>query len=114
MTNLMMEEKKTQLFDYLNNLLSKHVYPYSNQTTGHYQAKELHEKISLSFEKMIDEYEQNGDEELIEETSYEICESIDEDISNFFFEKCDDSFYFIDFRIFQSQVSAKIKNIIIS
>lgn len=112
MTNLIIEEKETELFDYLNGLLVKHIYPYSNQVSGHYQAKELHERISSSFQKMAKEYITNKDEGIIDETSYQICQDIDEDISNFFHQKCEGNFYFIDFKIFQPNVSAKIKKLL--
>ncbi len=107
-------DRKNELFDYLNYLLSTELYPYAHQAKGHYEAKTLHKKISDIIDKLFDgkEKEETKRQALIENTSYEICELIDDDLFNYLSETVDGDFYLINFKVFQKKLSAKIKNIL--
>ncbi len=107
-------DRKNELFDYLNYLLSTELYPYAHQAKGHYQAKDLHEKISKVFDRILDskDKEEIQREALIHETSYEICELIDDDLFNYLSKTVDGNFYLINFKVFQEKLSAKIRNVL--
>lgn len=105
------ETMKGELFDYLNSLIRKELYPYLFQVSGKYSAKKLHMKIEDEFDFLLAEMEigKKGD---IDRTALRICELMDGDISEFILTSSKSNIYFLDLRIFAKDVSAKIRKII--
>ena len=57
MRKALLDEKRTNLFDYLNRLLGDYFYPYANQGKGKYNATDLHSKITVIFDSLAKDLE---------------------------------------------------------
>ena len=53
MRKALLDEKRTNLFDYLNRLLGDYFYPYADQGKGKYRATNLHSKITVIFDSQL-------------------------------------------------------------
>lgn len=113
MTNALLEEKRTNLIDYLNRLLDQYFYPYANQGKGKYKATDLHSRIAVIFDSLAKDLETKRKDkaELVDFVSFEICSLIDEELEKRLNQSCESSYYLIDFKIFAQNVSAKIKEL---
>lgn len=107
------DDRKNELFDFLNYLLSTELYPYAHQVRGSYQAKNLHKEIDMVIDNLFIEQEKGNknQDELARESSRKICELIDDDLFNYLATATEGNFYLINFSVFEEKVSAKIKNI---
>ncbi len=108
------EERKKELFDFLNYLLSTELYPYVHQSKGHYQATNLHREIDNLLDNLFIEKEkgERNFNALVKEASKEICGLIDDDLFNYLETVTEGNFYLLNFNVFENKLSAKIKNIL--
>ena len=113
MRKALLDEKRTNLFDYLNRLLGDYFYPYANQGKGKYNATDLHSKITVIFDSLAKDLETKRKDkaEMIDFVSFEICSLINEELEKRLDQSCASSYYLIDFKIFAQNVSLKIKEL---
>ncbi len=108
------EDRKNELFDFLNYLLSTELYPYAFQANGHYQAVNLHKEIEIVLDNLFIEEEkgEKNSNELANAASRTICQLIDDDLFNYLANATEGNFYLINFNVFENKLSAKIKNLL--
>ncbi len=108
------EDRKNELFDFLNYLLSTELYPYAFQANGHYQAVSLHKEIETIIDDLFIEEEKGNrsSNELVNVASKKICQLIDDDLFNYLATATEGNFYLINFNVFENKLSAKIKNLL--
>lgn len=103
-------EIKEEVFAYLNSLITNKLYPYMFQTRGKYQAKRLHMEIEVILNQILEKnfiYDED-----YEWAAQEICELIDKELNSYILEKATGNIYLLDFNVFSTELSAKIKNFV--
>lgn len=110
MKNIIKQEIKQEIFEYLNDLIKDKMYLYMFQAKGKYQAKDLHSKINHILEELLEK--EIIDDFDCEATSINICNLIDKELNSYMLEKTTENIYLLDFNVFSFDVSAKIKNLI--